>query len=104
MVVGVVERWCRVQVEVRETAHSVGAGEQLVVLLDGSSALLVGAREQDRDRVQVIAGQAADPVLWRVGAGVPEDVCARRHARAELVGEGLQRLLGYAERAKAHST
>ena len=87
MVVGVVERWCRVEVEVRQTARSVGPGEQLVVLLDGSSALLVGAREQDRDRVQVIAGQAADPVLGSVCAGVPEDVRARRHALRNSSGK-----------------
>ncbi len=51
VVVGVVERRCRVEVEERQAAHAVGAGEQLVVLLDGSSALLVGrARTRSRSR------------------------------------------------------
>ena len=36
-----------------------------------------------------------------VGAGVAEDVRAGRHALAELVGKGGQRLLGHAERAQA---
>ena len=101
MVVGVVERRCRVEVEERQTPDAVGPREQLVVLRDGALALLVGAGEQDRDRVQVLSGQAADPAFGSGCAGVAEDVRAGRHPLAELVGKGGQRLLGHAERAKA---
>ena len=101
MVVGVVERWCRVEVEERQTPDAVGPRQQLVVLRDRAPALLVGAGEQDRDRVHVLTGQAADPAFGSGCAGVAEDVRAGCHSFAELVGKGGQRLLGHAERAKA---
>jgi hypothetical protein len=34
-------------------------------------ALFLGAREHDRDRVQVISGQTADPMFGGAIAGVP---------------------------------
>ena len=101
MVVGVVERRCRVEVEVGQTPDAVGSRQQLVVLGDRAPALLVGAGEQDRDRVQVLTGQAADPAFGSGRAGVAEDVRAGRHPLAELVGKGGKGLLGHAERAKA---
>ena len=58
------------------------------MLLDGPSTLFVGAREQDRDRVQVITGQAAEPVLRCVGAGVAEDAAREGMPVPELVREG----------------
>ena len=100
MVVGIVERRRRVEIEDRQTAHAVGPGQQLVVLGDGASALLLGAREQDRDRVQVLTGQAADPMLGRRGAGVTEDVRPGRHPLAELVGKAGQGLVVDAECAQ----
>src|SRR6478752_7036583 len=101
MVVGVVERWCRVEVEERQTPDAIRPRQQLVVLRDRARALLVGAGEQDRDRVHFLSGQPADPAFGSGCAGVAEDVRAGCHSFAELVGKGGKRLLGHAERAKA---
>jgi hypothetical protein len=71
MVVGVVERRCRVEVQERQITNTVGPCEESVVLLDGAMALFLGAREHDRDRVQVISGQTGDPMFGGAIAGVP---------------------------------
>jgi hypothetical protein len=57
------------------------------VFLDGPSILFVGAREKDRDRVQIIAGKATDPTSGGIGAGVAQDAGPGGHAFAELVGQ-----------------
>ena len=100
VVVGVVERRRRVQVEERQAADAVGAGEQLVVVVDGYPRLLVVAGEQDRDCVHIVAREAAHPVVRVIRARVSENIGARRHPFAELVGKTGQGLLGYAERAQ----
>ena len=61
----------------------------------------VRAREQDRDRVQVIAGQATHPVVGMIGSGITQNVRTRRHALTELLGESGQRLVGHTERPQA---
>ena len=103
VVVGVVERRRRVQIQIRQPAHAVAPGDQLVVRRRGPGVLGVVAREQDRDRVQVVAGQSADPVVRVVAPGVAEDVGPGGHALAELLREGRERLLGHPERAQARS-
>jgi hypothetical protein len=101
MVVGVVKRGRRVQVEERQAADTVCAGEQLVVIVDGCPRLLVVAGEQDRDGVHIVAREAAHPVVGVTRSRVSENVGARRHPFAELIGKGGQRLLRHAERAQA---
>ncbi len=100
VIVGVVERWGGVEVQVRQAAHPVGAGQQRVVVLDGPPALFVGAGEQDRDGMQVVTGQPTDPVLRGVAADVTEDGRPRDHALPERVRERGQRILGNAESAQ----
>ena len=58
------------------------------MLTDAAVPFLVVTGEQDRDGVQVIAGQAAVPVLGRIRAGVLEDVRTRGHSLPERVGKG----------------
>ena len=89
MIVRVVERRRRVQIEKRQPAHTVAPGHQFVVRAGGPGVLGVVAREQDRDGMQVVAGQSALPVVRVVTAGVPEDVGAGGHALAERVGEAV---------------
>ena len=56
----------------------------------------------NRIAIACTSSPARPPTQWsgRFGAGVAEDVGARRHALAELVGKGGKRLLGHAERAQ----
>ena len=63
------------------------------MLRQASLALRFIAGEQDDDRVEVRAGQAADPVVWMVLSGVAEHLRARNHALLELFGESGQRSL-----------
>ena len=46
-------------------------------------------------------GEIADPVVGVVRAGDPQNLRARRHALAELLGKGRQRGFVDAERAQA---
>lgn len=51
--------------------------------------------------MQIVPGEAAQPVFGRGGAGVTEDAGTSRHALAEGVGKRRKRLLRHAERTQA---
>ena len=82
VVVRVVERRRRVEIEERQLRTPSEPGHQLVVHSGGPRMLGVVAGEQDRDGVQVLTRQPADPVVRMGGPGVAEDVRAGRHALA----------------------
>ena len=100
----VIERRRRVQIQHRQTAHTIAPGHQLVVLSGGPRMFGVIAREQDRDRVQVSAGQTADPVVGVVGPGIAQDVGPSRHALAKRLRESRQGFLGQLRAPAGHST
>ena len=100
VVVGVVERRRRVEVEVRQAAHAVGAGEQLVVLLDGPSHC--SSVRENRIAIACRSSPARPPTQC---SGALAPVSPRMSARGAMPsrnssGKVCQRLLGYAERAQ----
>ncbi len=101
MVMGVVEWRRRVQIQKRQATHPVATGHQLVVYPGGPGVFGVIASEQDRDRVQVVSSEPADPVIGMAHPGVSKDVGAGRHALAKSLRKGGQRFLGNPERPQA---
>ena len=99
MIVRVIERRRRVQIQKRQPPHTVAAGHQLVVHPGRPRVLGVVASEQNRDRVQVGARQSAHPVVRMGGPGIAQDVGAGRHALPKRLRESRQRFFGYPERA-----
>ena len=99
MIMCVIERRRRIQIQHRQTAHTLAPGHKLVVFSRGPSMFGVIAREQDRDRVQVGACQSAHPVVRVGGPGITQDVRAGRHALAKRLRESCQGFLGNPERA-----
>ena len=79
MVVRVVERRRRVEVERREHLDALALRDELLVLrLRSARARAAIAGEEDGDGVEVRTGQAADPVVGMIRAGVAEDLGAGR--------------------------
>src|SRR6478609_3645031 len=64
-------------------------------------ALISIARKKNSDRVQGRIGEAANPSIGLIPAGVAKDFCARHHALPEFFRECRQRFLVYSERAKS---
>ena len=93
----IIERRRRVQIQHRQTAHTLAPGHKLVVFSRGASMFGVIAREQDRDCVQVTACQTADPVVRVVSPGIAQDVCPSRHALAKRLRESCQGFLGHSD-------
>ena len=101
VIVGVIERRRRVQIQYRQTAHTVAPGHQLVVHPGGPRMFSVVAREQDRDRMQVGARQPAHPIVRVGGPGIAQDVGPSRHALAKRLRERCQGFLGNPQRPQA---
>ena len=101
MVVRIVERRRRLQVQRREHLHAFALCDELVVLGDAACALGGVAGKQDGDGVEVRAGEAAHPVVRMILSGVAEHLRAGDHALLELFGERGQRSLIHAKRAQA---
>ena len=89
------------QVQIGEGLHARVRREKPLVLLDGALTLGHIAGEEDDQRMELRAGQAAHPVVGVVGARVAEDRGPGGHALAKLLGEGRQRGLIHAQRAQA---
>ena len=85
VIVSVIERRRRLQIERRQQFHAFAARDQLLVL--GPAALAFGgiASEEDDDGMQVSAGQSSDPIVGMIRAGIAEHFCAGRHALPELL-------------------
>ena len=101
VVVCIVERRRRLQVQRREHLNAFAPRDELVVLRLAAPALGGIAGEQDRDGVKVRAGEASDPVVRMILSGVAEHLRAGDHALLELFGERGQRTLIHAKRAQA---
>src|SRR5262245_12264320 len=67
------------------------------------AALALGhvTREEDDDRVQIGAREAAGPMIGAVRAGRADDLCPRRHALAKLLRKRGQRAVVHAHRAQS---
>ena len=78
------------QVQVGEGLHARVLLEKPLVLLDGALALGHIAGEEDDQRMELRARQAAHPVVGMVGARVAEDLGPGGHPLAKLLGEGRQ--------------
>ena len=101
VVVRVVERRGRVEVERREHLRPLATRDEGPMLRLAAIALRAIAGEEDGDGVQVRAGQAAHPVVGVIGARVAEDLGAGDHALLELLGERAQRRLVHSQRPQA---
>ena len=101
MIVSIIERRRRLQIERRQHLHAFAPRDELLVL--GAAALAFGgiAGEEDDDGVQVRAGQTADPVVGVIRAGIAEHLRAGRHALPELLRKRGERGFVHAERAQA---
>ena len=77
MVVRIIERRSRVEVERREDLDAGAPGDQLRVLRDAAVVLRLVPREEDDDGMQIGARHPADPVFGGVHAG-----CRRAPPRA----------------------
>src|SRR5262249_49270170 len=101
VIVGVLERWSRLEVERRERFDAWELRGVLLVFLDAPLPLRHVAREQNHDRMKVRAGEAAHPVIGMVRARVAEHLRTRRHALAELLRKRRKRRLVDAKRSQA---
>ena len=101
MVVRIVERRRRLQVQRGEHLNPFAPRDELIVLGQAALALSGVAGEQDGDGVKVRAGEASHPVVGMILSGVAEHLRAGDHALLELFGERGQRSLIDAECAQA---
>ena len=101
VIVRIVERRRRLQIQRREHFHALALGYELFVLQLAAPVLGAVAGEQDDDGMEVRAGETAYPVLWIIFSGIAQHVRARDHALLEFLGERGQRGLVHAQRAKA---
>src|SRR2546430_16687767 len=72
MVVRVVERRRRLQVQRREHLHALALRNEFVVLYLAATTLGSIAGEQDGDGVKVRAGEASHPVVRMILSGIAE--------------------------------
>ena len=87
VIVRIVERRGRLHVQGREHLHAVALRDELCVLHLATPALRGVAGEQDRDGVEVRAGQTAHPVVRMIHPGIPEHLRAGDHALLEFLRE-----------------
>ena len=99
VVVCIIKRRRRFQVQGREHLHAFAPRDELVVLYLAALSLGSIAGEQDRDGVKIRAGEAAHPVVRMIFSGVAEHLRAGDHALLELFGERGQRSFIHAQRA-----
>ena len=85
VIVRIIERRRRLQIQRRKHLYAFAPRDELFVL--GLAALALGgvAGEQDRDGVQVGAGQTAHPVVRMILSGIAEHLRAGDHALPELL-------------------
>src|SRR6478672_4707991 len=101
MVVRVVERRRRLQVQRREHLHALALRNEFVVLYLAAITLGSITGEQDGDGVKVRAGEATHPVVRMILSGLAEHLRPGNHALLELFGERGQRALTDAKCAQA---
>ena len=101
VIVRIVERRRRLQVQRRKHLHALALRDEFFVLDLATAALGGIAGEQDDDGVEVRAGETAHPVIRMIFSGIAEHLRAGDHALLELLGERGQRSLIHAERAQA---
>jgi hypothetical protein len=99
VVVRVVEGRCRLQIERREQLDPRAPREELLVLRQAALPLGAVAGEQDRDGVQVRAGESTHPVVRVIAPGVAQHLRPGDHALLELLGKGGQGGLVHPQRA-----
>ena len=88
MVVRVVERRCRLEVECRKHFDTGATRDAYCSCsVDTSLALRDITREEDDDGVEIGRGQATHPVVGMIRARVAEDLRASGHALTELLRE-----------------
>ena len=101
VVVGIVERRCRLQVQRGEDLHPFAPSHEVGVFDLTATALGAVAGKQDSDGMKVGAGETADPVFRMVLFGVAEHHRARDHALPELFRERSECSFVHTERAQA---
>ena len=83
VVVRMIERRCRLQIERRERFHAWELGGVLLVLSDAALALRNVPGEEDDDGMEIRTRQAAHPVVGVVRARVAENLRSGGHALLE---------------------
>jgi hypothetical protein len=101
MIVRVVKRRKAVHIQRRKHFDAGRSCQERLVFSRGALALGRIAREQNDDSVQRRTGEAANPPVGMVPAGITKHFRARDHALPEFLRERRQRLFVYAKRAKS---
>src|SRR5437588_4916347 len=101
MVVCVVERRRRLQVQRREHLHALTPGDELGVLGLATLALNDVAGKQNDYGMEVWIGEATDPVGGMIFSAVTEHLRAGDHALLELFRERCERCLVHTQSTQA---
>src|SRR5262245_10249620 len=101
MIVGVLERRRRLEIERRQRFDARKLRGILLMFLAAPLPLRRVAREQDHDCMKFRTGEAAHPMIGMVRARIAQHLRARRHALAELLRKRRERRLVDAQRSQA---